>query len=343
MLNLKKANTFNAYRTSGHSSVVERLVANEKVVGSSPIARSKLMLNIYSKFFQNYITEKNIRDYKKSIFYYFFFRLIRKRLKGNFKVKIHNFYIWASSNPDKQSYSILRKCDFEDLNELNLIKKIYKNNSIFLLDCGANFGFYSLFSASLSTTNKILSFEASTKTYKDLVNNIELNNFKNIKPFNLAILDKDNEIVSLNESKKDWESSILHDDFELLKKSKTKTIKIDTILKKENLNDKNVILKIDIEGNEMQAIYGAQDCIKKHSPLIIIEFSKYIRQNLSKGYKDLEEFLHEYKYEIYDATYKKISMIDVYNRLEKLPKNMYGIGNNFLIKKDSIIEDILKK
>ena len=83
------------------------------------------MLNIYSKFFQNYINEKNIRDYKKNIFYYFF-RLIRKRLKGNFKVKIYNFYIWASSNPDKQSYSILRKCDFEDLNELNLIKKIYK-------------------------------------------------------------------------------------------------------------------------------------------------------------------------------------------------------------------------
>ena len=41
MLKLKKANTFNIYRISGHSSVVERLVANEKVVGSSPIARSK--------------------------------------------------------------------------------------------------------------------------------------------------------------------------------------------------------------------------------------------------------------------------------------------------------------
>ena len=32
------------YLTSGHSSVVERLVANEKVVGSSPIARSKIMI-----------------------------------------------------------------------------------------------------------------------------------------------------------------------------------------------------------------------------------------------------------------------------------------------------------
>jgi 4a-hydroxytetrahydrobiopterin dehydratase len=40
LLNLQKANTFNTNRTSGHSSVVERLVANEKVVGSSPIARS---------------------------------------------------------------------------------------------------------------------------------------------------------------------------------------------------------------------------------------------------------------------------------------------------------------
>jgi hypothetical protein len=30
------------YLTSGHSSVVERLVANEKVVGSSPIARSNV-------------------------------------------------------------------------------------------------------------------------------------------------------------------------------------------------------------------------------------------------------------------------------------------------------------
>ena len=41
MLNTKKGTSFNTYRTSGHSSVVERLVANEKVEGSTPFARSK--------------------------------------------------------------------------------------------------------------------------------------------------------------------------------------------------------------------------------------------------------------------------------------------------------------
>ena len=49
LLNFKKANTFNAYRTSGHSSVVERLVANEKVEGSTPFARSKFMNDLINK------------------------------------------------------------------------------------------------------------------------------------------------------------------------------------------------------------------------------------------------------------------------------------------------------
>ena len=42
LLNFKKASIFNNNLSCGHSSVVERLVANEKVVGSSPIARSKI-------------------------------------------------------------------------------------------------------------------------------------------------------------------------------------------------------------------------------------------------------------------------------------------------------------
>ena len=49
MLNIKKGTSFNTYRTSGHSSVVERLVANEKVEGSTPFARSKVMDDLIDK------------------------------------------------------------------------------------------------------------------------------------------------------------------------------------------------------------------------------------------------------------------------------------------------------
>ena len=40
LLAFLKTATYNTYITSGHSSVVERLVANEKVEGSTPFARS---------------------------------------------------------------------------------------------------------------------------------------------------------------------------------------------------------------------------------------------------------------------------------------------------------------
>ena len=49
MLNLKKVNTFKTYKISGHSSVVERLVANEKVEGSTPFARSNIMSDLLNK------------------------------------------------------------------------------------------------------------------------------------------------------------------------------------------------------------------------------------------------------------------------------------------------------
>ncbi len=42
LLAFKKTDIYNLL-ISGRSSVVERLVANEKVVGSSPIARSRKM------------------------------------------------------------------------------------------------------------------------------------------------------------------------------------------------------------------------------------------------------------------------------------------------------------
>ena len=52
MLAFAKLTIYNVFKRSGHSSVVERLVANEKVEGSTPFARSKdnlIMSDLASK------------------------------------------------------------------------------------------------------------------------------------------------------------------------------------------------------------------------------------------------------------------------------------------------------
>ncbi len=312
--------------------MVERLVANEKVVGSSPIARSKIMYRYLIILFQRFLDKNDIRKYKNSIFYYLFYRLVRNKLKNDLKIKIYNFYIWASYKKNKQSHSILRKCDFEDLPEIKLIDALFSKKKILLFDCGANFGFYSLFVSSMSKSNKIYSFEASPSTYLDFKRNITLNNYNNIRSFNLAISDKTGLEIELVESKNDWESSISNTNFEITNKIKIKTKILDDFVE-ENLecfSDFITIIKLDIEGHEMYALNGASRFIKKFSPLIIIEFSKFISD---RDYKIMENFILENNYVIYDSKYNKIDLNIVKKRLKELPNSMYGIGNNFLIKK----------
>ena len=291
--------------------------------------------------FKKLLEETDIRKYKRNFYYYILFRLIRKKLNYDLKVKIYNFYIYASYKKSKQSHSILRKCEFDDIKELKLIEKISNEKKILFFDCGANFGFYSLFVASLKKENEVYSFEASSNTFLDLKKNIILNNFQKIKPINLAISDIQDKQIDFKESQNDWESSIVSNNFEVLKTTRIKTTTIDSILESEKkiLSQYNIVIKLDIEGHEMNAIKGSYNLLKKHSPLIIIEFSKFISQ---EDYKLLNEFIQDNDYVVYDTSYNEISLEIVFKRLKELPNSMFGIGNNFLIKRNSNYENIIK-
>jgi len=297
----------------------------------------KYLIHLFKKLLE----ETDIRKYKRNFYYYILFRLIRKKLNYDLKVKIYNFYIYASYKKSKQSHSILRKCEFDDIKELKLIEKISNEKKILFFDCGANFGFYSLFVASLKKENEVYSFEASPNTFLDFKKNIILNNFQKIKPINLAISDIHDKQIDFKESQNDWESSIVSNNFEVLKTIRIKTTTIDSILESEKkiLSQYNIVIKLDIEGHEMNAIKGSFNLLKKHSPLIIIEFSKFISQ---EDYKLLNKFIQDNDYVVYDTSYNEISLEIVSKRLKKLPNSMFGIGNNFLIKRNSNYENIIK-
>ena len=298
------------------------------------------MQNLPTKLFQKFIFNKDIRKFKNNFLYYCFFRLVRKILNSKIEVNIHNFKILASNKKNIASHAILRKCDFTDNPEKKLIEEISTKNEIFLIDCGSNFGFYSLFTASLSKNNKIISIEASPKTYEDHKDNILINDFKNIELINLAVSEIDDQILKLKESKNDWESSIVHADFTKIYETEIKTKTIDTIIDKKKIGDFNLIIKLDIEGNEINAIKGAYNTIKKYNPLIIIEFSKFMQSN-NYNLDFFREFLKTFDYSIFDYKYKKSTVDEVVNKLDNLPKNHYTIGNNFLVKNKSKIENII--
>ena len=165
-----------------------------------------------------------------------------------------------------------------------------------------------------------------------------MNKFNNIILQNFAISDVDNTTITFNESQNDWESSLTHSEFDEKKITKIKTQKIDTIMKNQKINDYSLLIKLDIEGNELQAIEGAKNTIKKYKPIIIIELSSYIFNNKNQAFNYLKSFLSEFNYSIYSTKMKLISIEDVTLLINNLDTKHKTIGNYYLINNKNIHE-----
>ena len=288
--------------------------------------------NFLSKVLQKYISNKDIREFKGNLFYYTFYRIIRKFLKGNIKVLICNFFINVSTNKKNMSNGLLNKCYFGDETILSVIKKTSDQKKVFLLDCGSNYGFYSFYVASLSLGNQVLAFEASPETFNSFKANLELNNFRNIDCRNLAISEVSGKFISFYESYNDWESSATHNKFKNNKIVNIETTTIDQELSKKDLSNFVVIIKLDIEGNEFNAIQGSKDTISKYEPLITIELSIYNFNNQNYNFNFFRKFLNEFKYKIYDDKLVPLSIETLIDRIGNLDRSHQTIGNYFLIK-----------
>jgi FkbM family methyltransferase len=235
------------------------------------------------------------------------------------------------------SNGLLNKCYFGDETILSVIKKISDQKKTFLLDCGSNYGFYSFYLASLSGGNQVLAFEASPKTLASFKANLDLNNFKNINFRNAAISEISGKFVSFYESHNDWESSATHNKFKNTKIVTIETTTIDQELLKKDLNNFVVIIRLDIEGNEFNAIQGGKDTILKYQPLITIELSRYNFNNQNYNFDYFKKFLNDSKYKIYDDKLVSLNIETLIDRIGSLDQSHQTIVNYFLIKDFSYV------
>ena len=286
--------------------------------------------------------KSDIRIHKKKFYYYFLFRIIKYFLYKDIIVNIYNFKISASIKKNKTSYFLLKKCEFGDYEELKTIKKFSDLGKVFLLDVGANYGFYSIYTASLSNLNIVIGAEASQKTYKEFLYNIEINALKNVFAINKAISNLRNQELIFNESTNDWESSLSHTNFKVNNYQKILSVKIDDVLEKYNLSNYFFFIKLDIEGNEIKALEGAKDVIFKYSPIIIIEISKYIF-SIKDNINLFKNFLEVNNYLIFDTNKKEKKLNELLNQLDRLEKRYKTIGNFFLIKNLTEVLKIFKE
>lgn len=178
-------------------------------------------------------------------------------------------------------------------------EKFVKPDSV-VIDIGANIGYYSLVAANIAKTCAVHSFEPVTENFLALENNIKLNELTNVVVNNVGISDVETSAKFFISSDENIGMSGMKpaENFSGISEIKQVTT-LDNYVAVNNL-PKVDLIKIDIEGNEMNALKGMANVLKKYKPVLFIEI---INEHLIKFDTSADEvysFLRSLNYVAYE-------------------------------------------
>ena len=201
-----------------------------------------------------------------------------------------------------------------------LKKKIKLKSRFTIIDVGSNIGDKSL-SLEKNLLNKnfinfcIFSIESTDYAFKKQLRNIDLNPKlkKKIFAFKNYVSDKKmkpSKIYSSWKLNSNLESHKIHKGFLKRVDKSTKVISLDSFIKKNKIKG-TIILKIDVDGFEMNVIKSCKKVLIDNSPIIFMEYAPYTM--IEKGFSVLEfkRFIEKYNYSIFNLNFKKLNNINI--------------------------------
>lgn len=202
---------------------------------------------------------------------------------------------------------------------IQLLGDFLKPGSVFL-DIGANIGLMSSIASNIvGDQGKVLAVEANPKTVELLQHNLALNNCKNVEIFSLALGDEPG-TATLYEN---W--NVNRGGASLLSQDQLSGIEvpIDTI---DALfqHDKIDLIKVDVEGVELEVLKGGIELLKQQQPILIIEVSEQRENSVGVSPKEIADFvrsLGNYKLYKQKGTKERRSALVEITSDEELPKH----------------------
>lgn len=190
--------------------------------------------------------------------------------------------------------------------ETKFFKKIVKRDYV-VIDIGANIGYYTLMAAArVGEKGKVYSFEPSSSTFRILKENININNFKNVRLIKMAFSDRTGKVKLYQADKTNIGATSIgipknfSGTFE-----EVKCIGLDEFIQKEEIKRVDVI-KIDVEGAEVKVLNGMKKLLSTQNPKVLIEIKEEMLNQLGYHKEDVYNFFKNYRYIAYDIKNSKI-------------------------------------
>lgn len=159
-------------------------------------------------------------------------------------------------------------CGLHEYKEMLFLLHYLRKDEIFI-DAGANIGSYSIL-ASAEIGAISYSFEPVEYTYNQFKQNINVNNISNkVNSFQMGLASKAGELIFSDEQDSSMNHVLSSKDLQTNAK-RVEVSTLDSILK----NQSPTLMKIDVEGFELEVLNGAVDTLNKQSlKAIIIELN----------------------------------------------------------------------
>lgn len=184
---------------------------------------------------------------------------------------------------------------------------IIKEEVEIFIDIGSHMGFYTLNLSQL--VKSAYSFEPIIENFNQLKENMKINNFKNVKIYNLALSNIKKKIIMWVQNKdKTGGFSIYNKQDEELKKYANNLIykKVSCDILDEILifKNKKIVIKIDVERHEKNVIEGAINLLKKNNVLLQVEIFESRKKDVFKilkriGYKFIKNVNKDHYFKNY--------------------------------------------
>lgn len=179
----------------------------------------------------------------------------------------------------------------------NCYNSIKEYSEPIIFDIGANIGTFTTWMARAFPNGKIYSFEPQRAVFQMLSGNAAINNLYNVYTYNIG-LGKENTKVEFDEpnyfQKNDFGTFSLVENI-ITEKTKNKIVvqiqTLDWFLEYYKV-PKVHLLKIDVEGMDLDVLSGGYNTIKKHLPVIFIEHC----DNRKSIIDPIKEFLDQFDY-----------------------------------------------
>lgn len=192
--------------------------------------------------------------------------------------------------------------DYYEKNVVHWLEKIAeRQNKPVFYDVGANYGFYCLTLAPISRA--CVAFEPVGATFKVLRSNIDRNDLENVQCNRLALSDKVGR-GTINIYSSSGNNSIFNRDLpvnhptKLISEERIELEPLDRFIKRSGMPPPSLI-KVDVEGAEMDVLGGAKNTIKKYMPIIFMEYSVATSKDAGYDRSELLSMLRSFNYRVY--------------------------------------------